>query len=395
MIEKKSEAAVFSLAYAPFEGGAEIAVREVMSRLPDFNFTVFAYKFDRNWLSKERSGNNIEIIRFGRGRGGGKRYGRIWNKIFYVFRAWQEVERLHKEKRFHLIWAVMASYGGIAALFFKLNHPRIPMLLTIQEGDSERHMIFGKFGLTGFWGKRIIRNANYIQVISSYLRDFVKRRGATAPIEIIPNGVDLELFKTKYTVGELKAMRANLGLQDEYVIVTTSRLVYKNGIDVLIKAVAELKNKMLNVKCLIIGDGPKRKALQKLVVKCQLSNVVMFLGQIPQRDLPLYLKISDVFVRPSRSEGLGSSFLEAMAAGLPVIGTPVGGITDFLKDGQTGLYAKVDDPKDLAEKIRRLLVNPELRKELIKNGQALAQENYSWNRIARLFKNIFDKLINT
>lgn len=393
MISNRSNVAVFSLAYSPFEGGAEIACREIITRLKEFNFTIFTYKFDRSWLGREVIGN-AEIVRLGRGRRRKRYYGRIWNKILYVFRAWREAEKQHAQKRFDAIWAIMASYGGVAALFFKLNHPRIPLLLTIQEGDSENHMVFGKFGFTGFFGKRIIRSADYIQVISNYLKDFVKRRGAKAPIEVIPNGADLDLFNVKYTNQELKTLRANLGLQDEYVIITTSRLVYKNAIDILIEAIAELKNKMLNVKCLIIGDGPERRALQKLIVKCQLSNVVLLLGHIPQRDLPLYLKISDVFVRASRSEGLGSSFLEAMAAGIPVIGTPVGGIVDFLKDGQAGLCAKVNDSNDLAEKIRKILTNPKMRKEIIENGQVLVRENYSWDRIARLFKNIFDKLIN-
>jgi len=393
MIVNKSNIAVFSLAYAPFEGGAEIAAREVIKRQKGLNFTIFTYKFDSRWLSKEKQ-ENVEIVRFGKGSNGGKRYGRTWNKIFYIFRAWREAERLHQQKRFQAIWAIMASYGGIAALFFKLNHPKIPFLLTIQEGDSEKHMILGKFGLVGFFGGMIIKNADYIQVISSYLKDFVKRRGAKAPIEIIPNGVDLELFGTEYTNMELKAMRANLGLQDEYVVVTTSRLVYKNGIDTLIEAIAICKSKMLNVKCLIIGGGPEMNKLKVKSQKLKVQNDVLFLGQIPQRDLPLYLKVSDIFVRPSRSEGLGSSFLEAMAIGLPVIGTPVGGIVDFLKDGQTGFYTKADDSKDLAEKIHRLLTIPEFRKKITENGRLLVREVYSWDRIARLFKNIFDKLIN-
>lgn len=393
MLNEKSKIAVFSLAYEPFEGGAEIALREIMSRLSDFNFTVFTYKFDRSWLPKERK-DNVEVVRLGRGSADGKRYGRIWDKIFYVFRAWQEAERLYKEKRFNCIWSLMASYGSIAAFFFKLNHPRIPFLLTIQEGDSERHMVFGKLGMVGFWGRRIIRQADYIQVISSFLRDFVKKRGATAPIEVIPNGVDLELFETKYNNSQLKAIRENLGLKDEYVIITTSRLVYKNGIDTLIEAIAECKNKMLNIKCLIIGGGPEFNKLKVKGEKLKVSHNILFLGQVSQRDLPLYLKISDVFVRASRSEGLGSSFLEAMAAGLPVIGTPVGGITDFLKDGQTGLYTTIDDPKDLAYKIHKLLVNSEFRKKIIANGQLLILETYSWDRISKLFRNIFNKLIN-
>lgn len=385
--------AVFSLAYSPFEGGAEVAIREIMERLSGLNFAVFTYKFDKKWLSKEQRGN-VGIIRLGKGRGGGKYYGRVWNKIFYVFRAWQEAEKLHKQKRFEVIWAVMASYGGIAALFFKLRHPRIPFLLTIQEGDSEQHMLFGKFGLVGFWGKRIIQTADYIHVISNYLKSFVEKKKAKCPVEVIPNGVNINLFSTHYNTRETRAIRQNLGIDDEYVIITTSRLVYKNGIDILIESIARFKEKRPNIKCLIIGDGPERKKLQVLSHKLKVDNNVIFLGQIPQRDLPLYLTISDIFVRPSRSEGLGNSFLEAMAAGIPVIGTPVGGIMDFLRDGQTGFYVNVNDPDNLAKRMQEILENPELRKRVVYNEKALIKENYSWDRIARLFKNIFDKLIN-
>ena len=394
MLNKSPQIAVFSLAYYPFEGGAEIATREVIKRQKGLNFTVFTYRFDRQWLSSEFK-DNTEIIRIGKGRIGSKRYGRLWDKIFYIFRAWQEAEKLHSKKRFELVWAIMASYGAIAALIFKLRHPQVPFLLTIQEGDSEKHLLFGKFGLVGFGGKQAIRKADYIQVISNYLKDFAKKRGANCPVEVISNGVDLELFSVKYKESELKAARNNLGLKDDYVIITTSRLVYKNGIDILIRAAAELKEKRPNLKVLILGDGPKLKSYKSLVKSYKLENNVLFLGQIPHRDLPLYLKLADIFVRASRSEGLGSSFLEAMAAGLPVIGTPVGGIVDFLKDGQTGLYTKVEDPKDLAEKIHNLLVNVELRKKIIENGRLLVWEVYSWDRVAKLFRNIFDKLINT
>ena len=392
--ENNPNIAVFSFAFSPLEGGAEIATRETSRRLKWLNFAIFTHKFNRGWLTKEVS-DNIEIIRIGKGRKKEKLYCGIWTKIFYIFKAWQSAEQLHKQKRFQVIWAIMTSYGGIAALFFKLNHPRIPLLVTIQEGDSEKHLILGKLGLVGFFGKRIIRTANYIQVISSYLKDFAKKRGAKARIDIIPNGVDLKVFDTQYTNEELRMVRGSLGLKDEYVVITTSRLVYKNGIDVLISAIARCQEKMLNVKCLIIGDGPEREKLKVQSQKLKIDNKIIFLGQIPQRDLPLYLKISDVFVRPSRSEGLGNSFLEAMAAGLPIIGTPVGGIVDFLISNETGLYTNVDDANDLADKIHKLLTSPESRGRLINNGKKMVRENYSWDIVAKHFKNIFDTLINT
>jgi len=394
MLPSNPNIAVFSLAYAPFEGGAEIAVREVIRRLKGLDFTIFTYRFDVDWLEREGS-ENAKIVRVGKGRKKKKRYGRVLDKVRYVFFAWRRAEEMHARKRFDVIWAIMASYGGIAALLFKLNHPRVPFLLTLQEGDAEAHLRFGKFGLVGIFGKWIMLRADYIQAISAYLKDFAILRGTKSRVEVIPNGVDVDLFATKYKSAELRAMRENLGIKDEYVVISTSRLVLKNGIDTLIEAISIFKQKRPNVKCVIIGDGPERKKMELLIADRRLQNNVILLGQIPQRDLPLYLKIADVFVRPSRSEGLGNSFLEAMAAEVPVIGTRVGGIVDFLQDGVTGLYVKVGDPKEVAKKIQFLIDHPEQRKKIVENAGILVKQNYTWDKVATLFKNIFDKLINS
>ena len=229
-------------------------------------------------------------------------------KYTLFIRPGMEAEKIHKHKRFEVIWALMASYGGIAALIFKMNHPGVPLLLTLQEGDSEKHLVFGKFGLVGWFGKRIVQKADFIQPISKYLADFAIKRGASCPIEVVLNGVDIDLFQTKYKESEIKLMRDNLGIRDEYVILTTSRLVYKNGVDILIKSIAKLKETRPNIKLLIIGDGPELNKLKVQSSKLKVENNILFLGQIPQKDLPIYFRVSDVFVRASRSEGLGNSF---------------------------------------------------------------------------------------
>ena len=87
-----------------------------------------------------------------------------------------------------------------------------------------------------------------------------------------------------------------------------------------------------------------------------------------------------MFVRPSRFEGFGSSFIEAMAAGIPVIGTPVGGITDFLFDNQTGFLVPVDDPKSLAQKIK--YIHDHDVKKIVKAARKLVKEKYNWDIIA-------------
>lgn len=389
--EKFGTIAVFSLAYAPFEGGAEIAIREITQRLPEFFFTIFTAKFDADSPSEEHD-ENVKILRLG--KASRRRYGMIIKKITYIFQAWQEAERQHQRRRFDLIWVVMASYGGVAALLFKLNHPTIKILLTVQEGDSEKHLRYGKFGMVGIFGRILMRSADSIQVISGYLKDFCLRQGATAPIEVVPNGVDEKLFATRYRDAEIRSLRGYLGIKDEYVAITTSRLVHKNGVDILIRAIGKFKEKRQNIKCLIIGDGPERKKLESLSEKLSLENNVIFLGQIRQNDLPLYFAVADMFIRPSRSEGLGNSFLEAMSAGIPVIGTPVGGIVDFLKDGETGFVADAENPDSVAFKMQEILSDETATKKIVIRAEELVHRSYSWDIVAKFMRNIFDRLIN-
>ncbi|MBT4730800.1 glycosyltransferase family 4 protein, partial [Candidatus Woesearchaeota archaeon] len=120
---------------------------------------------------------------------------------------------------------------------------------------------------------------------------------------------------------------------------------------------------------------------------------VLFVGHIEHGELPKYLHISDVFVRPSLSEGLGISFIEAMAAGVPVVATEVGGITDFLKNGETGLFCGVHDPRGISEKTELLMGDNTLRENIIKNAQAMVKDTYDWNLITKDMKEkVFDKL---
>ena len=383
--------AIFSLAYTPFVGGAELAIKEITDRLPsDFKFICFTKKFDKKWKDRERLGN-VSVVRLGLGGTKTKDYyGGPWGKIIYVIRAWRMAEAMHKKEPFSAVWGMMAAYGGMAAMMFKIRHPRIPFLLTLQEGDSEEHILRRVSVFYPLW-KLIFKKADYIQAISNFLAEFAERHGARCPVEIVPNGV---------AVSGIKGVVAKRK-KGEKIIITTSRLVYKNGIDTLIRAIAELRDgQMKDVVCNILGTGPDEAKLKKLVKDLYLEGFVNFLGHVPPSEVEKHLKSADVFVRVSRSEGLGNSFLEAMAAGLPVIGTKVGGIPDFLRDPAmvglthaTGLFARVDNPKDLALKILLLFGNDELKKHIIRNGKALVLKNYTWETIARRMEKIFQKLI--
>lgn len=198
-------------------------------------------------------------------------------------------------------------------------------------------------------------------------------------VEVIPNGVDLEKFRVK---------NQELGIKDKdkIVLVTTSRLVKKNAVDDIIKALKFLPEKFF-FRC--VGSGPDEKYLKNLAAKIGVENKIEFIQHVDHVAMVEILRNSDIFVRPSLSEGLGISFLEAMSVGLPVIATAVGGIPDFLKDGETGLFCNVRDPEDIAKKAMILIQNNDLYNKISANGIRLIKEKYNWDDIAVKYEKLF------
>jgi glycosyltransferase involved in cell wall biosynthesis len=167
--------------------------------------------------------------------------------------------------------------------------------------------------------------------------------------------------------------------------------VVKNAVGDIVKALSYLPN---HVKLLILGQGYEEEKLKleagKLKPATDGKSRVSFLGYVPHAEMPKYLQISDIFMRPSLSEGLGNSFLEAMAAGLPVIATPVGGIPDFLRDGETGLFCEVNNPKSIAQKVEKLIKDRESREYIVRQAKEMVEEKYIWESVVREMKKIFN-----
>ena len=175
------------------------------------------------------------------------------------------------------------------------------------------------------------------------------------------------------------------------VLVTTSRLVKKNAVGDIIESLRFLPE---NVKLLVVGSGPLFKSLQLLTTHYSLQTRIKFVGHVVPDKIREYLWASDIFIRPSLSEGFGNSFIEAMAAGLPVIATPVGGIVDFLKDGETGLFCKVNDSKSISEAVLRLVNDPALKNKIIENASKMVTDKYDWHIVATEMRSeVFNRLI--
>ena len=380
---EKPRVLIFSIAYEPLIGGAELAVRYITDRLLSYEFDLVTCRFDSKHKPEEQIGN-VHVYRIG--------FGNRLGRYLYPIQAASFAKKLQHKKNYSMVWSIMAAYASAAALLFLKSFPKVKFLLTLQEGDTIEHIHKQVRGFRGKW-QEIFKRADHIQAISRFLADWARSEGAVCPIEVVPNGVDLEKFRNqpRRKVGAPTAASEN----SKFVIITTSRLVLKNGIDTLIKAAAELKfhipHSTFHIQ--ILGSGPEEENLKKLARDLKLDDLVQFYGSIEPDKIPEYLSQADIFVRPSRSEGLGTSFLEAMAAGLPVVGTPVGGIPDFLIDGVNGLFCKPEDPKDLSAKIKQLITDDELRNRLSQNGQRSILEKYGWDGIAQQMDAIFSKLV--
>jgi len=388
---------IFSLVYYPrFIGGAEIAIKEITDRIPsdEYEFHMVTLRLDKK-LPKMEKISNVFVHRVGfvgnlKDPADSLRFPLHLNKYLLPFIGAFKAHKLHKKYHYDAVWAMMANYSGFGALFFKILHPKVSFILSLQEGDPIEY-IKKRIGIFYALYSQIFLKATVIQTISNYLGDFARSMGYEGRIEVIPNAVDTKRFGQEYSQNELDTLKEKLGKQSgDVFLITTSRLVVKNAVDDVIRSLVSLPH---NVKFLVLGQGYEEDNLRALALELGVEKKVNFLGHVDHADMPKYLKVSDIFIRPSLSEGFGNSFVEAMAAGIPVIATPVGGIVDFLYDPDknqnmraTGLFCEVKNPQDIARQVRRLLENPALRAQLTLNARQMVIEKYDWNMIARDMK---------
>ncbi len=161
------------------------------------------------------------------------------------------------------------------------------------------------------------------------------------------------------------------------------------GVIYLVQAVRILIDKGLrNIKVLIVGDGSEKRYLEELVKKLGLEDYIVFVGKVPHDKIPEYMASADLFVLPSLSEGFGNVVPEAMAMGLPIIASKVGGLPWIIKDGDNGFLVEPRNPHEIAEKITFLLFNDDLRTYISRRNIEKARE-YSWENIIKKLEKVY------
>ena len=388
---------IFSLAYYPKHvGGAEAAIKNITDRIDssEIEFHMVTNRFDTTLPKVEKVGN-VLVHRIGIATKNPemkdlRKFPLHLNKALFQFAAARKAHELHKKYQYDAVWSMMAHSTGIPGGLFKKKHPEVRYILTLQEGDPPEY-IEAKMKAFGKRFKEAFTRADTIQVISTFLGEWAKRMGYIGEIELVPNAVNTSHFSQVYTEEELKPIRDALQKKDgDVFLITTSRLVKKNACDDVIKALPHLPEK---VKFIILGTGPDEDMLRSLAKELGVQDRVQFVGFVDHSEMPKYLKVSDIFIRPSLSEGFGSSFVEGMAAELPVIATQEGGIADFLFDPErnpdkpaTGRAVDARDPEGIARAITLFIDDPETTKKIVQNAKDLAFSKYDWDTIAKAMK---------
>jgi len=237
--------------------------------------------------------------------------------------------------------------------------------------------------------------------VLTYLGEFTRNaisHGLTAQaqramVKIAP-GIDVDHFLPT----DASALRKSLGLAEKKVIVSVGRLVHRKGQDRLIEAMPEILKTVSNAHLLLVGEGPQRDHLQKLIQEHRLEGSVTLIGRIDYKDLPLYICVGDIFAMPSRSrlmglevEGLGIVYLEASACGLPVLAGNSGGAPDAVVQNETGLVVDGTNNKEIADAAIELLTKVDLSKKMDAAGRKWIVENWRWEIWSRSFEDLLNK----
>jgi len=242
-------------------------------------------------------------------------------------------------------------------------------------------------GVRGVLEELVVRAADRVIVNAEALRP---RGAAGARTEVIPSGVDTDVFAPR-PPGRADA-RARLGLgAADVVIGTVGRLERRKGTAVLIEAAARLaKFGLPEVQVLVVGDGPLRDELSALAVRLGIPDRIHMLGD--RSDVPEVLAALDLFVLPSRTEGMSNALLEAMATALPVVATAVGGNPEVISTERTGVLIPPDDSSALADAVRRLVTTPALAQRLGAAARRDVEDRYGARAMVRRLEAVYGAL---
>jgi glycosyltransferase involved in cell wall biosynthesis len=291
--------------------------------------------------------------------------------ICFWFRILLEIKKTNPD-----IVHIQSISTALPGLFSKIALKK-PFIVWAQGSD-----IYLPDKFTKLISKIVLKNASTVIALSKDMKtkmnDIYKREDTV----ILPNGIELAKFQNI-------CPRKQNDKTKSIIFVGTLRPV--KGVKYLIEAMNIIHENLPDTKLLIVGDGPDREKLKRLVQELNLQSCTHFAGKVSNEEIPEYMAQADLFALPSLSESFGIVNIEAMASGLPIITTNVGGLPEIVINGKNGFLVEPKNSKALAEKVILLLNDIDLCKK-ISAANKLTAENYSWYSISKELQKIYEKI---
>lgn len=296
-------------------------------------------------------------------------------------------------KRFkpNVLHAHATTPPGYCGLLLKKKY-HLPIVCSLRGSDINIYPQCGK--LLRYQVAEVIKNADLLVSVSEALK-IEAYNIATPPhgIRVVYNGCDLNTFSPNEATRT--KIRNDFGiLRNDKVLIYVGNLLEYKGIFELIAAFYKLllDKPALNIFLFIVGDGPEHSTVNHIILSKGLKNKIHLIGNQPYNEVSKFLNAADIFILPSYSEGLPNAVLEAMACCLPVITTRVGGTSEAVEDGKSGILIPKKDVNSIIHAIKSLLNNAKLAKEMGNNGRKIIESKFSWNKNAEEMINIYKKV---
>jgi glycosyltransferase involved in cell wall biosynthesis len=357
-------------------GGVERAVYEVARNLVEAGHQVTVLTLRKKGEPSRESMAGIEVVRVP----GWDLSGRLGAQVAVSVHAWPAIWRELSKGRYDVVHAhsIFFHVSLVAAVLTRFK--KLPLVTTAHLGSPEE--LGGKVALaTSLFektiGRIILRRSDAVIAVSQAVGDHVsKGMKHRERLHVIPNGVDLTRFKPAVRQAEDEAASEEGPVR----VMVVGRLIFNKGPQFVIEAAPRVLAQYPETRFVFVGDGPIEDELRNEASKLGIRSSVDFLGH--REDIPELLATGSMAVRASLSEGLPLVALEAMAAGLPVIATDVGGTREVVEDGVTGYLLQPNDVEGLADRICRLVGDAALRREMGARGRRFVEDGYDWSRIA-------------
>lgn len=308
-------------------------------------------------------------------------------EVFKNFKAFFELRNIIQKGNYNLVWTnepVMGVITRLAASNFRKKNTKVMYLahgFHFFKGTPIINWMFYPI-------EKLMSNFCDLMVMINREDYFLTKKNFSTPVKHI-NGIGLNIKKIQDGRTDKKTKRKELKIKSNCVLlVSVGELMKHKNHECIIKALSLIKNP--NITYIICGMGERLNFLKKLSSNLKLENQVKFLGY--RSDVADILRISDIFIHPSKREGLGIASLEAMALGLPIITSNIHGIKDYSVSGVTGYSLNPNDVKGFAEAINKLTNNEKLRLKYGKNNIS-AVEKYSTENIIKDLENIITQLV--